>query len=791
MKSASAPIPEINLASEAGRRSRRMIADLVRSIVHSRRGISRIAVLEWVEQFVNGADRAEVASTIQSVIDALCELNDVGFGTIHGEPVLVALPERRVALPDGRIIVLGDHGVRSATDSEMLFPEVETGATETLIDLLQDLDNVGAANGIGSLPANGQWTSADAMPSALERALTLCGAFDPVNQEWSTSSVNAAFLNEWFNLGDARADTDASDELDASQQRVVRAPTGSRLVVEAGPGSGKTHVACERVIALVQDEGLAPSRILLLSFTRIAVAELRARVAANVTEVPNIAALQIRTFDSFAARLLSASDNGVAGGFDASIRAAIRLMRSGNPLIADAIGQLEHVIIDEAQDLVGDRKTLCEVLVDSLHANCGVTVFGDFAQSIYGYQRRDKTGATFLTDITAHADFVSERLERDHRTRTEALREMFYSVREILRDDPNGSRESYFSVREKLRAAALENDIAKFATHPSTTSGLILTRSRKGLITAAEAMRAEGRRFRLRLPDRPLRIEPWIGAVLGGLPPSERISRDAFSELHDTLNPPVARDVEGCWDILRDLDGSGRDTILIGHVAEALEEPPLELISDHEGSGGPLLSTIHAIKGREDQRAMLLFSKAPHGDEVDWAEEARTLYVGATRASTELRTGWVNPAKLYTVGKPERYWAAHPDHRLIEIGLEGDIIDWRDFLLMGYAANQRETIAAIWTALAEGFQVEAVPDSARCLIVRGAGKDSLPLCCLSSGFAEVVQSIRQVAADAPLPEVISGFSVVGATTVVVPGEAGNGAGLALVPLLGGFARVAR
>lgn len=728
---------------------------------------------------------------VESVIDVLCELNDIGFGKVRDEPVLVALPERRIALPDGRNIALGDHGIGTGIGSELLFPEVENGATETLFDLLSALGDASELKGTGSLSPKGQWSGRVPMHPALRRALTLCSAFDPVTQEWSMSELNAAFLNDWFDLANFIVGADNSETSDVSQRRVAKAQADKRMVVEAGPGSGKTHVACERVISLVRDEGLAPSKILLLSFTRIAVAELRARIAARLSDLPNTAAFQIRTFDSFASRLLSVSSNGVSGGFNANVRTANRLLRSGDPLVADFIGRFEHVVIDEAQDLVGDRKALCEALVDLLHQDCGVTVFGDFAQAIYGYQRRDPAETTFLTDIAGRDGFSSDKLERDHRTKTEALRKMFSSVRETLRDDPEGSPDSYFSTRDQIFDAALEKDISKFATHPSTTRGLILTRSRKSLFTVAEAMRAEGRRFRLRLPHRPLRIDPWIGAILGGLAASEQISRETFGTLHDALYPVAPLGVDECWKILLDLDGSGRDTITIGDVADSLDDPPLELLCDHEGSGGPLLSTIHAIKGHESPCVMLLLTRAPKGDHVDWAEEARTLFVGATRASTELRTGWVNSMKFYSKGNPGRYWLARSDHRLIEIGLESDLIDWQDFILTGNITDRRESIAAIWKAATGEVQVEAVPDATGKLCVRETDSDASPLACLSSSFLEALQSIRQAKPDEPPPTLISGISVVGATTIVVPGNAGDARSLALMPLLGGFARVAR
>jgi DNA helicase-2/ATP-dependent DNA helicase PcrA len=791
VSSESALYPDSSIRDLSGGRSARAIADLVRRFVHARRGVSRAAVVEWVSQFVDEVDSAEGVARISAVIDLLCELKDIGYGTVRGEPVLVALPERRLALPDGRVIGLGDHGHCSAADSGFLFPEVAGRPTESLIEILGTSQEPVSLYGHRSLAANGRWIGDDPMPAAFRKALALGGAFDPFERTWSLTEETASFLNEWFNLTPSESSWSQTEPPDESQLRVAHAPAGTRMLVEAGPGSGKTHVACERVISLVQDEGIAPSRILLLSFTRIAVAELRDRIGRRLNEIPNAAALQIRTFDSFAARLLSSAGMGSSGGHDASIRTATRLLRSDNPLVADAIGQLEHVIIDEAQDLVGDRKEMCEALLALLDPACGVTVFGDFAQAIYGYQDKGNAGSTFLSEVAGRPDFTCDQLERDHRTRTAELKDMFRTVRQTLRGDPAGSRDGYFRVREEIRAAAVENDIADFAIHPSTTAGLIVTRSRRGLFTAAEDMRAAGRSFRLRLPDRPPRIEAWIGALLGGLPASTRMSRADFLSIHEQLRPAPWRNFEECWEILLDLDASGRDVISVGNIAEGLADPPPELISDHEGNSGPLLSTIHAIKGREAERVMLLLMRAPYGDRVDWAEEARTLYVGATRASNELRTGWISPNKYYSAGEPERFWAARRAHRLIEIGLEGDLVDWAEFVRSGHVASEADTIANIWRAANDEPRATAYPASDGRLVLTVGDSGGPAIGCLSDGFVELMQSLRKVEPGSALPEVVSGIAVVGATTTVVPGRPGDAPSLALMPLLGGFASIPR
>ncbi len=68
------------------------------------------------------------------------------------------------------------------------------------------------------------------------------------------------------------------------------------VFVDAGPGTGKTHVIVARIARLVA-AGIEPQRILVVTFSRRAVAELRARIGFPC---------EVRTFHGFASRLLEA-----------------------------------------------------------------------------------------------------------------------------------------------------------------------------------------------------------------------------------------------------------------------------------------------------------------------------------------------------------------------------------------------------------------------------------------------------------------------------------------------------
>ena len=58
---------------------------------------------------------------------------------------------------------------------------------------------------------------------------------------------------------------------------MVEAQFDDKIVVHAGPGMGKTAVACARVSELIRQD-VEPANIWLLSFTRTAVAEIRDRI---------------------------------------------------------------------------------------------------------------------------------------------------------------------------------------------------------------------------------------------------------------------------------------------------------------------------------------------------------------------------------------------------------------------------------------------------------------------------------------------------------------------------------
>ncbi len=97
---------------------------------------------------------------------------------------------------------------------------------------------------------------------------------------------------------------------DEQEQAVAR--RSEPLLLSAAAGSGKTSVLVERFVRAVREDGVAPGRILAITFTERAAGELRERVRARFLELDEREAARdteaafVGTFHGFCARLLRA-----------------------------------------------------------------------------------------------------------------------------------------------------------------------------------------------------------------------------------------------------------------------------------------------------------------------------------------------------------------------------------------------------------------------------------------------------------------------------------------------------
>src|SRR5262249_40207215 len=124
--------------------------------------------------------------------------------------------------------------------------------------------------------------------------------------------------------------------------------------------------------------------------------------------------------------------------YDLSIARTIELFRQRQPDLVDFMSRLEHVIIDEAQDVVGPRARLIIEMLRCLESNCGVTILADPAQAIYGFTTDEgyaaKPETSLLERLKAESvrPLIQRTLTKIHRVKNRELGDLFLRARKEI-----------------------------------------------------------------------------------------------------------------------------------------------------------------------------------------------------------------------------------------------------------------------------------------------------------------------------------------------------------------------
>lgn len=478
---------------------------------------------------------------------------------------------------------------------------------------------------------------------------------------------------------------------DLSQQRVITQPSDARLIVDAGPGTGKTAVACARVAHLINEGALSPSSIWLISFTRTAVKEIRDRISSYLIDPDALYGVKIATIDTHAWSIHQgfAPDAALTGSFDDNIARVIELIDSDDEL-SDYIEETQHLIVDEAQDIVGIRADLVVRLIERLGPGAGVTVFADDAQAIYGFAgdaEEDGTSVAveaLMSRLTALGGFSHTALDVVHRTKSPGLLQIFTSVRAMVVAPGTDPAARLTKVRDAVAAHADNTTHRGFdPDNPPDNGVFVLFRRRSEVLQASAFLCHRQVSHRLRMSGLTSIIPRWVGATLGELT-KPTLARDEFLVRCAAIEAAVSQppDVARAWDVLVSLARGRREaTVDLNRLRSLLgrAQPPAEIALPDYGISGPIIGTIHAAKGREaDDVWMMLppFVSENTDSDVDLAEEARIVFVGATRARKTLTVarGYRRLFATNLKGSGRVYAPQYAAGRLrVELGRSGDI----------------------------------------------------------------------------------------------------------------------
>lgn len=472
----------------------------------------------------------------------------------------------------------------------------------------------------------------------------------------------------------------------ADQAKVITAQHNSRLIVEAGPGTGKTAVACARLSNLINEQDIEPSNTWMISFTRAAVAEIRARLHLYVGDASF--SIRIATIDSYAWSMHSGHDPNarLTGTYEENIESVIELLKTDED-IADELSRIEHVVIDEAQDFVGKRADLIEELIAKLSLDCGVTVFADEAQAIYGFSEEEIKDPKAESDrplldrlrVLKAPEFKVLCLSEIYRTTSVGLRKIFSELRkEIIHARKHGSTGLHAEMAQKIGDLADRNDLkwSQMKVADFTANDLLLFRTRTEVLMASQFCDLP---HRLRLSGYTATLPSWLAlCFFDFVEPflEENMFFDLWSTRIEDKNASEYSPAEA-WHRLLRVAGRNDGLVDMKRLRSRLSQsrPPVEFIAGEYGLSGPVVGTIHASKGREASNVILLLSNHTEFENAeDEVEETRVLFVGATRARTSLIVGKSTLSRSSTLLSGRIYRSTkNKTSTMVEIGRAGDL----------------------------------------------------------------------------------------------------------------------
>ena len=461
---------------------------------------------------------------------------------------------------------------------------------------------------------------------------------------------------------------------DERQKKVLNAASSERLLISAPPGAGKTELVASKVLDMIQNLGIEPSKILLISFTNSAVQEMRERILRNSTNNQFPYGIQLITIDKKAFKINTTirEDFKITGSYEKNLEDFLEIIKGKNYEFIEEWGELEHIFIDEAQDFNGLRKEICMELINATSNQTGISVFGDQCQQIYPWPEKGEA----LTDIDREnlmdliikedCNFKELELTGIHRSKNLELIEILEDMRAdiYLIDDEIPSPMKKFKENE-----------TNFLSADLPDNYLFLFRTNKEIIHAAYSLIAANKPFRLKATGNklPNYYKSWLSNFINYAQDKNmsEVTMDAFNNFVSQIKPRmlIGTSKEIMWNNLKSSAAISSDAISIERLLDQLSKKRknYDFLNSEFGFRGPKLSTIHASKGSQEDNVRVnnFWDKNNGVGELLNKDEAKVVFVAISRAKETVETMPVNEAsKDATKAWKKLGWWGEKNHNM-------------------------------------------------------------------------------------------------------------------------------
>jgi DNA helicase II / ATP-dependent DNA helicase PcrA len=478
-----------------------------------------------------------------------------------------------------------------------------------------------------------------------------------------------------FDLTDFNRIISSSEAADDNQQRtkLIKGIPEEKMLVTAGPGTGKTHSLIEKIKYMAANYELEPSEeMLVLCFTRTAVREIKERYydfIAKKDAPDNLHYLNIRTFDSFATQLLIYLGIETDGkSYDERIELAIEAIEEE----PEVLEHLQHLFVDEIQDLVGPRARLVRTMIQ--HAPGGFTLLGDPFQGIYDYQVKDSdlSSEEFLAWVKGNfaKELVTVGMSENKRQKKK-LSNFSATARTIL---DRKDMEEFFNLVKKIPKAG---KIQKLAFNPDEKTA-ILCRTNGEVLEVSSNLTKMNISHQVKTQNTFKKLPVWLEKILN----ESQITLTTLEKLNEETPFYEPEELEHVFNLLHTIVNDYPSVINTRDLRERLIKGfdlPDELYENNDSR--LLITTIHQSKGREFDKVYFMERSEDYQDSTDEWQEAKVYYVALTRAKCELFTvPTVNTKKTFLKKSKSGRWMKIEKTpgwkiRLVEAGAEKDVLE--------------------------------------------------------------------------------------------------------------------
>ena len=478
---------------------------------------------------------------------------------------------------------------------------------------------------------------------------------------------------------------DSSDE----QKVVITADYRKRILVNAGPGTGKTWTLIERIKEFLNNEEVEPENIVVLCFSRAAVRVITERLKLadkNRTINARWRSIDIRTFDSFATWLLAnlrdAEDDELKellpddDDFE-NLNYEQRILRAkaifDNDKYKILADSWQHVIVDEVQDLVGSRAELVLAMLNDLPDSCGFTLLGDSCQAIYDYMSEDDnnviSSSVFRKKLLENHSNISQ-VELTHNYRqNDSLASFANPYRHaILEQDADIEANEAEAVNQKIASAFWDMDNLdrdSFEKHYAGKKTGILTRTNAQALLIAQKLLGKNIKHLLRSPNTNVPLASWIYQVLTQLSTVAIATQESFIAMFSKLYPKQAENAQAYWDaVISTQDDNTLTAYSVENLLKGILYKAKDMLLFQEPGDADcniFVSNVHRSKGLEYDNVVVLSDLLTNGAEEKNHLEHKIAYVALTRAKDEITK----------ISMPEKYIYIFKDdsRRCFEQGL--------------------------------------------------------------------------------------------------------------------------